>query len=104
MVNCTAMGGKGGNAYVPITEGVRVEGNGGDGGYGSGGAISHENGDLYVYGSTFMTNSAGGGKGGKGHDGGMGGNGGLAGKGLLDSGGGAEAQSRLNTTAHSSAL
>ena len=88
MVNCMAMGGKGGDAYVPITEGVRSEGNGGDGGYGSGGAISHEAGDLYVYGSTFITNSASGGKGGKGHDGGMGGNGGLAGKGVLDSGGG----------------
>jgi hypothetical protein len=88
MVNCMAVGGKGGNAYVPITEGARAEGNGGDGGYGSGGAISHEHGDLYIYGSTFMTNIASGGKGGKGHDGGTGGNGGQAGKGLLDSGGG----------------
>ena len=88
MVNCTAVGGKGGDAFSGETASQPYLGNGGDGGYGSGGAISHEKGDLFIYGSTFITNSALGGKGGKGHDGGQGGNGGLAGTLANDNGGG----------------
>ena len=78
MDGCRAVGGKGGNAYVPQTEGVAVQGTGGNGGVASGGAIAQLQGDLIVSNCTFFSNYAIGGNGGKGHDGGAGGAGGEA--------------------------
>jgi hypothetical protein len=76
MSNCTAAGGKGGNAYTN-QQSFAEPGNGGDGGSGSGGALAN-GGDCDLIACTFVNDSSSGGAGGNGHDGGMGGLGGEA--------------------------
>lgn len=76
MSNCTATGGKGGDAYTNELS-LSNPATGGNGGSASGGALASD-GDCFLVGCTFVNNFSRGGMGGKGHDSGSGGLGGEA--------------------------